>query len=319
MKMMRTGVAVMGLLAGLAGAARANLAVDFNLLTWDDSAATAELPSAVGLKPSAGLNATDDWLPFTDDDASPGAGFNPDGALSHNLAQLTGGTGPQFNNAPSLTGGLTLNFAGGSGGAWSVSPQAQAYNGAATPVMVMNQFLVGPDDPATQHPAFNVDGVVSPGVWQADAAGDWAIHYALDFYFATNADGDPSPTDVDAAFSDATQAGYLIPVDQLTEAGMAAAALTSPTGFFAGDFERYLLDEIAPRLPGDASHLLITQMSKTNPVYAEPGLPITTNTLVGNTTIAYTTQAIPEPATALLLIGGGAALAIRRRRSIAHA
>jgi hypothetical protein len=44
-----------------------------------------------------------------------------------------------------------------------------------------------------------------------------------------------------------------------------------------------------PRLPGDATYLLVTQMGKSHPGYAEPGLPITTLSLLGNT-MAYTTR-----------------------------
>jgi len=314
--MKRVILAVVVMVVGLAGVARAGVSAQFNLLTWDDSQAMANLPSAVGSKPADGLDASDDWLIFTGDDASLGTAFNPAGALSHNLAQLTGASGPQFNNAPSLTGSLILNFTPGGGNTWSVVPRSGAYTGVATPVMQMNQFLVGPGDPGAQNAIFNVDGLVTPGTWQSDASGDWAISYAMDFYFATNADGDPSPADIDATFSNASQTGYLIPVDQLTSSGMTAVNLTSPSGFFAGDFEQYLLDEITARLPADATYLLVTQMGKVNPVYAEAGLPISTSTLVGNTTIAYTTQVIPEPTSLALLLASGVSLAFRRRRPL---
>ncbi len=285
--------------------------VDFTLLTWDNTQATTELPSAVGVKPANGF-AGSDWLVYTPDDVAPGAAFNPNGTMSHNLAQPPGAAGSDFTLAPSLTGMLGLSFTNTGPRTWSVSPKSQSYTGIATPIVQMNQFLVAPGDPATLNPSMNVDGVVTTGTWQ-DASADWAISYNLDFYLATNADGDPSPLDIDATFSDVSQDGYLIPVDQLNVVGLAAANLTSPSGFFAGDFEDYLLDEVAPRLPVDATYLLITQADPTQPQYAGPGLPINLNTTVGNTTIAYTTQAIPEPASILLCIGIASVVARRRR------
>lgn len=301
------------LLAGTVEGALAGIDVDFTLLTWSNAQATGTLPTAVGLKPSSGTDAGD-WLVFTADDVSSGAAYNPTAALSHNLAELSGTSGSSFNTAPSLTGALTLTFAAGEPGEWNIVPKAQQYIGVATPVMQMNQFLIGPGDPSTQNAAFNVDGVVAAGTWQAGAETDWAIHYDLDFYFATNVEGDPSPSDVDATFDNATQRGYLLPVDQLTVSGLAALELVSPSGFFAGDFEAYLLDEIAPRLPADATYLLVTQMDKINPVYTEIGLPITTGTWVGNTTIAYTTQTIPEPSSLASLVLS-LVIGLRRRRS----
>jgi len=297
------------------GAARADVSVEFNLLTWDNSQASAQLPSAVGTKPAAGqVGSGNDWLVFTGDDVIPGATFNPHGALSHNLAQPPGTSASDFTLAPSLSGMLGLSFTSTGPDAWTVTPTSLAYSGVATPVIAFNQFMVNSGDVVAQNATFNVDGEVTPGTWQAAAASDYAISFDMDYYFATNADGDASPSDVDATFDNATQSGYLIPVDQLNAAGLAAVSLTSPSGFFGGNFEQYLLDEIAPRLPADATFLLVTQLLPTNPVYTGPGLPITTSSTIGNTTIAYTTQAIPEPTSVALLIAGGVGLAMRRRR-----
>ncbi len=315
-------LAVAGLLVGFVGSANAGVNVNFNLLTWNDAQAAdsqGTLASAVGLKPSSGQNEINDWLVFAGDDQALQSTFNPAGALSHNMAEISGDTSTsKFNNAPSLTGSLTLGFTQAVGSAWSVAPIAQAYTGVATPAMQMNQYLVAPNDPATLDAKYNVDGVVSPGSWHADALGNWALNYASDFYFATNADGDPSPADIDLTFSDTTQNGYLIPVGQLNTAALAGVTLASPAGFYTGDFKQYLLDEIAPRLPDDATYLLVTQMDKTKPVYAESGLPVSTNSAIGNTTIAYTTSAIPEPAS-LGLLGVAAAWLMTRRRAAARA
>jgi hypothetical protein len=266
--------------------------LNFQLLTWNDTNATAELPSAVGRKPSATMPTAGDWLVFTADDAFLAAGNNPAGAVSHTLVDITGAGGPGYNLAPSLSGTLTLQLESAGGSNWSATVSALAYTGQANAVQAMNQFLVTPGSPATTNSGFNVDGMSNSGQWTASAAGNWAIQYSLDFYLATSADGDPSPADIDATFNDATQTGFLIPVSQLTTNGLAAVSLDDPLGFHTGDFEQYLREQIAPRLPANATYLLITQMGKSHPGYAELGLPITTNSLLGNTTIAYTTQTL---------------------------
>ncbi|MFO1514933.1 MAG: hypothetical protein U1F83_18840 [Verrucomicrobiota bacterium] len=266
--------------------------LDFQLLTWNDTNATTELPSAVGRKPSATMPTAGDWFVFTADDALLAAGNNPAGAVSHNLVDITGAGGPGYNLAPSLSGTLTLQLESAGGSNWSASVSALACDGQANAVQVMNQFLVTPGSPATTNSAFNVDGAGNSGQWTASAASNWTIQYTLDFYLAASADGDPSLTDIDATFNDATQTGFLIPVSQLTTNGLAAVSLDDPLGFHTGDFEQYLREQIVPRLPANATYLLITQMGKSHPGYAELGLPITTNSLLGNTTIAYTTQTL---------------------------
>lgn len=280
--------------------------LNFQLLSWNDTNATAQLASAVGLKPSAAFPAVGDWLVLTSDDAALAANNNPVGTLSHNLVDLTGVGGAGFNLAPSLSGTLTLDVEPAGGSNWTVTVTALAYSGQANAVMAMNQFLVTPGSPATTNSAFNVDGIGNAGQWIASASNNWAIQYALDFYFATSADGDPSPADIDATFNNKTQIGYLIPVNRLTTNGVADVTLNDPSGFYSGDFAQYLFDEIAPRLPANATYLLFTQMTKTNAGYVEAGLPITTNSLIGNTTIAYTTQTLTEPPRILSLqfVGG---------------
>lgn len=285
--------------------------VNFQLLTWGDANATLELPSGAGLKPSASNPAAGDWLVFTGDDQNPGSTYNPSGALSHNFADLGGLGGSGFNNAPSLTGSIAMDFTAAGANAWNLSVTGMSYTGQATPMMFMNQFLVTPGSPAT---AFNVDGLGNSGTWNSSTVGNWAIQYDLDFYFATNADGNPAAGDVDATFNNKTQTGYLLPTALLTPAGLATLALNDPAGFFGGDFENYLLDEVAPRLPEDATYLLFSQMDKVNPGYAESGLPFSTSSLIGNTTFAYTTAAIPEPASAMLVLAGTIGTCLTRRR-----
>lgn len=269
--------------------------LSFDLLEWDDLQATPDLPSAVGLKPSPPFPSESDWLLFTTDDQQLSATYNPSGGLSHNLADITGVPGSGFNMAPSLSGvgAITLELSCNGCGSWMVEVTHLSYTGQATPIATMNQVLVTPEIPAAQNPSFNVDGLGNNGTWSSSAAANWALAYDLDFYFSTNVDGDASPSDVDATFNDKPQIGYLIPMAYLTTEAMANVEIDDPAGLFDGDFEQYLLDEIAPRLPQNATYLLVTQMTKTHPDYAEPGLPITTASLIGNATFAYTTQVIP--------------------------
>lgn len=267
--------------------------LNFQLLTWDDTQATAELPSAAGRKPAAAMSAGD-WLVFTADDALLPSANNPAGAMSHNFVDITGAGGSGFNLAPSLSGTLTLQLEAADGADWTVAVTELAYTGHANPMQTMNAFLVTPGSPATTDTGLKVDGAGNAGQWTARASHHWAIQYALDFYFATSADGDPSAEDIDATFNDKPQTGFLIPVNQLTPDGLAAAALDDPLDYYAADFAQYLAEQICPRLPAHATYLLVTQMGKTAPDYAAPGLPITTGSLIGNTTIAYTTQTLAE-------------------------
>jgi len=272
-------------------------------------------PDFAGYKPSAPLPTTGDWLIGTSDDEVLPAANNPSGALSHNLADLAGAGGAGFNMAPSLTGTLTMHFTPAGGTNWNVTVTDLAYTGQASPVMFMNQFLVTPGSPATQNATFHVDGEGNQGAWQGSGIHNWTISYDLDFYFDTNASSDP----INATFNDKAQVGFLIPVSELTPAGLSALILNDPAGFFSGDFHDYLLDVVKPALPSDAEFLLFTQMLKVNPDYAEPGLPITTSGLIGNTTIAYTTTVIPEPGSLTLLAVGGVLLLRRRRRMLTRA
>jgi hypothetical protein len=153
-----------------------------------------------------------------------------------------------------------------------------------------------------------VDGIGNAGTWSSDTAGGWAIQYNMDFYFDANI----SPDAIDVTFDNTQNNGYLLPVSLLTTQGLANLTLDDPANLYGGDFENYLLTQIAPRLPGDATYLLITQMNKTHPGYASSGMPLGISGLVGNTTFAYTTSAIPEPA-GLALLGLGGMFLLKRR------
>lgn len=299
-----SGVGVLAMLMPVGGAA----AVDFHLLSWGEAQATEALPSMAGLKP-ARAGEPGDWLLSTADDERQDVANNLHGAFSHNFADLTGGTASAFNMAPSLTGTLSLTFTPAANGGENVAVTQLNYSGQANSMLYMNQFLVTAESAAAQDSLYKVDGIGNDGTWSG--AGTWEIQYHVDFHLATNADGNPLPADIDVAFNDTLHRGYLVPVAQLT----AGLHLDDPAGFYAGNFSNYLLEEVLPRLPDDATYLLVTQMSKTHPVYAEAGLPFTTSLTVGNTTIAYTTVAIPEPSTMAGLVAAGCLLCRRGRSS----
>ncbi|MCK4343600.1 MAG: hypothetical protein KAY37_17950 [Phycisphaerae bacterium] len=284
---------MLGVLTAAVGALADDVTLEFTLLTWDDSQATPQLPSAVGWKPAQSAQPCD-WLLFTPDDYLYASGWNPLGAISHNFADPPGDGGSVFTMAPSLSGVAALRMELSCAGpdSWDVQIIHQYYTGQPNSWMHMNQILVSEGDPATLDPIYNVDGLPNAGSWERGAANNWSISYVIDFYLATDVDGDPD--DIDATFDNGPQVGYLIPVTELTEAGMAAVELDDPAGFFGGDFEQYLLDEIAPRLPAGATCLLVTQMEKIHPIWTDNDSPITTASLIGNTTIAYAIQPLPN-------------------------
>lgn len=250
-----------------------------------------------------GVTASTNWLVFGTDPAA--AGFNPSGTYSYNFADPSGTAGPLgFAMAPALTGTLTLQFQASGGNLWDVSATGLSYAGQAGPLISMNQFL---------EPSGGIDGT-----WTSSEAAKWAIQYNLDFYFATNIDGDPSPGDKDVIFTNAAQTGYLLPYSEL-KAGLMDLPFT-PDGVNITDpnFTSYLLTQIQPQLPTNTTYLLVTWMDRIHPDWTDPMLPVTTNSLIGNMTIAYTTSAIPEPSSMLLLALGAGLLGfglIRRNRT----
>ena len=78
---------------------------------------------------------------------------------------------------------------------------------------------------------------------------------------------------------------------------MAATTINDGSGYYTNDFEQYLLDEIAPRLPDDALYLFVAQLLKTHLLYSSVPDHVDTNkTLFGECWIAYTNEEIvPEP------------------------
>lgn len=274
-----------GVLVALGSSHAETYTAGFQLLTSSN---------ATGVKPSATAPTNGDWLVFTADDAS---GSNTAGALSHNFVDPPPIGGSAFAFGVSLTGNLTMQFTG-TGSSWAMSVTQLSFNGEAAPSVSMSQHLLTGNN---------------SGNWSASKSAAWAIEYDLSFYFDSN----QKPTTQDLIFNNKTQTGYLLPVSELTVAGLTGLGLNDPAGFFSGNFTDYLLNEIKPRLPGNATYLLFSQMNKVNPNFAESGLPVTTNSTIGNTIFAYTTAAaIPEPSSlALLALASGVVALAWRRRS----
>lgn len=267
-------------------------------------------PAYVEKKPSSGYPTAGDWLIGTADDVTIGSsGNNSQGALSHSFADIVGSGGSGFQLAPSLTGTITLKFATTTSSQWGVQVTQADYVGEAAPGMAMNQHLITSTSPAALDSHYMVDGLGNSGTWQNTAGVGGAIEFGMDFYLDPTFSAYP----IDATFDNTLHEGYLLAVSTLTEEGLAALSLDDPAGFYSGDFKDYLLNVVAPLLPSDATYLLFTQMDKVNPEMAEPGLPITTASLIGNTTIAYTTSAIPEPSSALMILVAAAAGVVLRR------
>ncbi|MFV0415936.1 MAG: hypothetical protein ACK5NG_06170 [Chthoniobacterales bacterium] len=281
--------------SALVGSANA-LVLDFNLLTSGD---------ATGRKAALDGNPSD-WLVFTGDDDT--AGYNPNGAVSHNFADLGGNNNSIYNMSPALTGTLSMELTA-NGSSWNVALKSLNYTGQANTMMFMNQNLLTPESIAALGGSFNTDGIGNSGTWDLNT---WDIQYNMDFYLTTNGDGDPSPTDVDGAFDNASQVGYLLPVELLTATGSVGLSLNDPSGMFAGDFVDYLVTEIAPRLPANASYVLVTQMDKTHPSFASS--PLSPGAYIGNTTIAWTSAVIPEPSSGMILAFGGSLIVLFKKR-----
>jgi len=280
--------------------------VEFTLLTHTDAAG--KLPQPKGIVGTSG-----DHLLFTADDIS-GSTFNPQGCLSFNFMNPVGVWPPDYpagyaEGIHSMQGSLTLDIDGA-----TVSVEQLELSGYVAPNKTTLQRLVRPGDAAADGRHGSTDGLGNQGAWLASE--DWSVSLQVDWYYDTPFAGHPG---IDMTFDDYALSGYMIPVDQLSDAGLAEVNLDDPLGYFGGGseaFETWLLQEIAPRLPADAKALLILQ-GEDHPVWTNPSMGMTTDGIVATTIIAYSTQVVPEPATATLLaaslLGVTAGLSRRKR------
>ena len=196
----------------------------------------------------------------------------------------------------------------GAGGA--VQATSLAFDGHVAPSKYTAQRLVRPGDTATNGDFGPLDGQPNSGSYVASAEANWALELVFDWYYDTPY---PGVGAIDMTFSDYRWSGFIIPVSQLTPAGMDLVELDDPLGFFGGtsaDFESWLLNEVKPRLPTDIAWLLFAQ-GNAHPVWTNPMMGMTTDGLVDQTLLAY---AVPEPMTVALFLAGASCWLARRPR-----
>lgn len=264
-------------------------------------------------QPKGIVGVSGDRLIRTPDDIT-GSSFNPNGCFSFTFMNPIGIWEPDYppgyaEGIHSMSGTVDLEVDLGAGGA--VQATSLAFDGYVSPGKYSAQRLVRPGDTATDGNYGPVNGQPNSGSYSASAAANWAFELVLDWYYDTPYAGMGT---IDMTFSDYRWSGFIIPVSQLTPTGMGLVALDDSLGFFGGtsaDFESWLLNEVKPRLPADATWLLFAQ-GTANPVWTNPAMGMTTDGLVDQTVLAYAT--IPEPATGAMLLAGILCFLANRRR-----
>jgi len=250
--------------------------VDFVLITHIDNVQL--LPQPKGLPGVWG-----DHLLQTIDDIT-GSTFNPDGCFSFNFMNPVGVQDPCYppgyaEGIHSMTGSVTLTI-----DCNTVEVTSLAFSGDILSWATAYQWLVQPGNPATN---YNTDGIPNRGTYAPSAGANWAFEMSFDWYYDTPFDGAGT---IDITFDDYKWVGFIIPVSKLTPVGMAATVLGDPLGYFSGtseDFESWLLDEVAPRLPQDATCLLFVQ-GEAHPAWRNPMMGMQLEGIVGETIIGYT-------------------------------
>jgi len=286
----RIAIPVLVLVAGAAGDT-----VTFTLLTHSDNQTL--LP-----QPKGQVGVSGDHVIRTTDDIT-GSTFNPQGCFSFNFTNPIGIWPPDYppgyaEGIHSMTGAFGLEVDLGSGGTASIT--SLAFEGYVSPGKNSAQRLVCPGDTAADGNYGAIDGLPNSGSYSASAGANWAFELVFDWYYDTPYAGSGS---IDMTFNNYGWSGFIIPVSELTPAGMDLAELDDPLGFFGGtsaDFESWLLNEVKPRLPADAAWLLFAQ-GTAHPVWTNPGMGMTTDGLVDQTVLGY---AVPEPGTAAILLVG---------------
>jgi len=264
--------------------------ITFTLLTHGDNCRW--LPQSKGLTGVSG----DHLLRTADDITDPT--FNPGGCFSFNFMNPAGVAEPDYppgytEGIHSLTGSIELALNLVSGGAVTVN--SMVFDGHVSPGKpTAKQRLVKPDDPAAGAGYGPIDGLPNNGAYAASPNANWAFSITVDWYYDTPYAGAGT---IDMTFDNYTIAGFIIPVRALNQAGLNRVALSDPLGYFGGtsaDFEAWLLAEVAPRLPSEATYLLFAQ-AEHHPTWTNPDMGMTAEGIAASTIIAYATVApFPE-------------------------
>jgi hypothetical protein len=263
--------------------------VEFELVTHLNNIQL--LPQPKGIPGVSG-----DHLLLTADDITGGT-FNPDGCFSFNFMNPVGILEPDYppgyaEGIHSMTGTVTLEINLYTGG--DVDVASLAFDGyVAQGKPIAHQYLVQPGDPAADGSYGPVDGLPNSGVYTPSAMANWAFGISFDWYYDTPFAGSGS---IDMTFDDYQWRGFIIPVSELTTAGMKMTTLNDPLGYFPGtseEFESWLLNEVKPLLPQDAAYLLFAQ-GEAHPDWTNPLMGMTTDGIVGETILGYAVQPPPQ-------------------------
>jgi hypothetical protein len=246
------------------------------------------LPQPYGLPGVVG-----DHLLQTADDITGGT-FNPNGCLSFNFMNPVGISEPCYppgyaEGIHSMVGSIVLDVDLQNGGPLGI--ESLAFGGYVAPSKSSSQYLVEIGDPATGH---NTDGMPNGGTYIASAGANWAFQAIFDWYYDTPFAGSGT---IDITFDNYRWDGFIIPVGELTPAGMGATELDDPLGFFGGtseDFEAWLLGEVAPQLPPGAVYLLFAQ-GRANPAWCNSSMGMQLEGVVEETIIGYAVPQCGDP------------------------
>ena len=264
--------------------------IEFQLLRHTDNVQL--LP-----QPKGQIGVSGDHLLQTADDIA-GSTFNPDGCFSFNFTNPVGISEPDYppgyaEGIHSMSGSLTLDIDLQNGGSLSIA--SLAFDGYVAPSKpTAHQRLVGLGDPATDGTHGPVDGWLNSGTYVPSAALNWAFEASFDWYYDTPFAGAGG---IDMTFNNYQWSGFIIPISELTTAGMDATTLDEKLGYFGGttaDFESWLLTEVAPRLPHEATYLLFVQ-GEAHPDWTDPEMGMTTDGIVAETIIGYALPQCGDP------------------------
>ncbi len=244
-------------------------------------------------QPSGEVGVSGDHLIQTTDDIT-GTIYNPNGCFSFNFMNPVGISEPNYppgyaESIHSMSSSLVIDVDLQNGGPLSI--ESLTFDGYIAPSKSSTQWLVQIGDPATD---YNTDGMPNAGTYIASADANWVFEASFDWYYDTPF---PGPGSIDMTFDNYRWHGFIIPVSELTITSMDATTLDDPLGYFGGtseDFESWLLDEVASRLPQEATYLIFVQ-GEAHPDWTNPNMGMTTDGIVGETIIGYAVPQCGDP------------------------